>query len=95
MENPGCRTGLAMLAEIPQLCWRAHPVRVAPSQGITISEIARRTGHDRMIILSYLRGDREPGMRHRTAPDAFDAFTDFVIAGSVSGRWGSSCPRQR
>ena len=27
-------------------------------QGITISEIARRTGHDRKTIRSYLRGDR-------------------------------------
>lgn len=49
-------------------------------QGITISEIARRTGHDRKTIRSYLRGDREPGVRKRTGPDAFDPFTDYVTA---------------
>lgn len=30
-------------------------------QGMTISEIARRTGHDRKTIRSYLNGDRVPG----------------------------------
>lgn len=49
-------------------------------QGITISEIARRTGHDRKTIRSYLRGDREPGVRKRAAPDVFEPFTDYVTA---------------
>ncbi|WP_084202153.1 XRE family transcriptional regulator [Microbacterium aurum] len=30
---------------------------------MTISEIARRTGHDRKTIRSYLNGDRVPGVR--------------------------------
>ena len=49
-------------------------------QGTTISEIARRTGHDRKTIRSYLRGDREPGVRRRAVPDAFEPFTDYVTA---------------
>jgi transposase len=49
-------------------------------QGITISEIARRTGHDRKTIRSYLRGDREPGVRKPAVPDAFGPFTDYVTA---------------
>ena len=43
-------------------------------QGMTISEIARRTNHDRKTIRAYLNGERQPGMRERTIPDSFDAF---------------------
>ena len=49
-------------------------------QGITISEIARRTGHDRKTIRSYLRGDRVPGIRKLATPDTFEPFTDYVTA---------------
>lgn len=49
-------------------------------QGMTISEIARRTNHDRKTIRAYLNGDRAPGKRERTAPDPFDAFVDYVTA---------------
>ena len=37
-------------------------------QGMTISEIARRTNHDRKTIRAYLNGERQPGMRERTIP---------------------------
>ena len=43
-------------------------------QGMTISEIARRTGHDRKTIRAYLSGQRSPGARQRSAPDGFDMF---------------------
>ncbi|WP_422117680.1 IS21/IS408/IS1162 family transposase [Brachybacterium sp. UNK5269] len=49
-------------------------------QEFTISEIARRTGHGRKTIRSYLRGDREPGKRKSTVPDPFDPFTEYVAA---------------
>jgi transposase len=49
-------------------------------QGMTISEIARRTNHDRKTIRAYLNGDRVPGRRERAAPDAFDAFVDYAAA---------------
>ncbi|MET3768619.1 transposase [Marisediminicola sp. UYEF4] len=49
-------------------------------QGMTISEIARRTDHDRKTIRAYLAGERTPGVRQRAAPDPFDAFIDYVTA---------------
>ena len=49
-------------------------------QGMTISEIARRTNHDRKTIRAYLSGQRTPGVRQRAAPDVFDAFADYVTA---------------
>ncbi|WP_241245466.1 hypothetical protein [Microbacterium sp. KRD172] len=47
---------------------------------MTISEIARRTNHDRKTIRAYLNGERTPGRRERAEPDAFDAFVDYVTA---------------
>lgn len=49
-------------------------------QGFTISEIARRTHHDRKTIRAYLNGERTPGQRERAAPDPFDPFVDYVTA---------------
>lgn len=49
-------------------------------QGMTISEIARRTDHDRKTIRAYLSGQRTPGVRQRAAPDEFDGFVDYVTA---------------
>ena len=41
--------------------------------GVTISEIARRTGRDRKTIRAYLTGEREVGKRQRTT-DPFGAY---------------------
>jgi len=49
-------------------------------QGMTISEIARRTDHDRKTIRAYLAGDRTPGIRKQAEPNPFDAFVDYVAA---------------
>ena len=49
-------------------------------QGMTISEIARRTNHDRKTIRAYLNGERTPGQRERAAPDMFDPFVGYVTA---------------
>lgn len=49
-------------------------------QGMTISEIARRTDHDRKTIRAYLAGQRSPGTRIRAMPDPFDVFIDYVTA---------------
>jgi len=49
-------------------------------QGMTISEIARRTHHDRKTIRAYLAGERQPGIRQRGESDAFDPFVDYVTA---------------
>jgi transposase len=55
-------------------------VRALHRQGFTISEIARRTHHDRKTIRAYLNGERTPGQRERAAPDPFDPFVDYVTA---------------
>ena len=47
---------------------------------MTISEIARRTDHNRKTIRAYLAGQRAPGVRKRADPDSFDAFDDYVTA---------------
>jgi len=49
-------------------------------QGMTISEIARRTNHDRKTIRAYLAGQRAPGVRQRAVPDSFDVFVAYVTA---------------
>ncbi len=49
-------------------------------QGMTISEIARRTNHDRKTVRAYLAGDRQPGKRAPVGPDPFDPFVDYVTA---------------
>ena len=49
-------------------------------QGMTISEIARRTNHDRKTIRAYLNGERVPGVRKRATPDGFDRFVEYVTA---------------
>lgn len=49
-------------------------------QGMTISEIARRTHHDRKTIRAYLSGQRTPGVRAKAVPDAFDGFVAYVAA---------------
>jgi transposase len=49
-------------------------------QGMTITEIARRTNHDRKTIRAYLTGKRAPGQRRSTGPDPFDGFVDYVTA---------------
>ncbi|MBX9719172.1 MAG: IS21 family transposase [Microbacteriaceae bacterium] len=49
-------------------------------QGMTVSEIARRTNHDRKTIRAHLTGERQPGVRKRASPDPFDPFVDYVTA---------------
>lgn len=55
-------------------------IHVLKRQGMTVSEIARRTDHDRKTIRSYLAGDRVPGVRQRAEPDPFEKFVDYVTA---------------
>ncbi|MHC5796141.1 IS21 family transposase [Lacisediminihabitans sp. FW035] len=49
-------------------------------QGMTISEIARRTDHDRKTIRAYLARQTAPGQRKRATPDLFDKFIAYVAA---------------
>jgi transposase len=49
------------------------------ARGWTISAIARHLGRDRKTIRAYLRGDREAGVRARTA-DPFGPFLTYCAA---------------
>lgn len=49
-------------------------------QGMTISEIARRTHHDRKTIRAHLAGEHLPGVRRRAGSDPFDTFVNYVTA---------------
>src|SRR3712207_1813722 len=64
-------------------------------RGWSISAIARHLGRDRGTITAYLNGERQPGVRRRTEPDALERFgpsrrrrwveAPHVGAGPVSG----------
>jgi transposase len=47
-------------------------------RGWSISAIARHVGHDRKTVRAYLSEEREPGVRQRSEPDAFDRFEPYV-----------------
>ena len=47
-------------------------------QGWSISAIARHVGLDRKTVRAYLAGDREVGVRRRSAVDPFDEFEAYV-----------------
>lgn len=59
-------------------------IRALKRQGMTISEIARRTDHDHdhdhETIRSYRAGQATPGQRKRAAPDSLDKFIAYVAA---------------
>lgn len=50
----------------------------------SISAIARDTGRDRKTVRAYLAGEREPGVRTKSAPDPFDRFEPYVRQRSAS-----------
>lgn len=47
-------------------------------RGWTISAIARHLHRSRTTVRAYVRGDRQPGERLRSAPDAFEPFAAYV-----------------
>jgi transposase len=49
-------------------------------RGWTVSAIARHLGRSRVTVRAYLRGDRVPGVRRRSAPDTFARYADYVAA---------------
>jgi predicted transcriptional regulator len=44
----------------------------------TVAAMARHLGRDPKTVRAYLRGDREPGARKRSAPEAFAPFERYV-----------------
>jgi transposase len=53
----------------------AHALR---GRGWSISAIARHLGRDRKTVRAYLSGDRQPGVRRRSPPDALERFVDYL-----------------
>jgi transposase len=50
------------------------------NHGLTISEIARRTGHDRKTVRKYLNGDRLPQAQPRKQrPSKLDPFKEYLL----------------
>lgn len=53
----------------------AHALR---ERGWSISAIARHLGRDRKTVRSYLLGERHPGVRRRSRPDALAPFVHYL-----------------
>jgi transposase len=49
-------------------------------RGWSISAIARHLGRDRKTVRAYLRGERQPGVRRRSAPDPLERFVPYLAA---------------
>jgi transposase len=49
-------------------------------RGWRISDIARHLGRDRKTIRAYLNGEREPGVRKASKPDALEPFKAYLAA---------------
>lgn len=49
------------------------------AQGLSISEIARRTGHDRKTVRKYINLGKEPSYRPRPRrPSKLDPYKDYI-----------------
>ncbi|HMK62042.1 MAG TPA: IS21 family transposase [Acidimicrobiales bacterium] len=53
----------------------AHALR---ERGWSVSAIARHLGRDRKTVRAYLSGERQPGVRRRSMPDALAPFVDYL-----------------
>lgn len=49
------------------------------ARGWSISAIARHLDRDRKTVRSYLNGERQPGVRVRSAPDALAVVEEYVV----------------
>jgi transposase len=49
-------------------------------RGWTVSAIARHLGRDRKTVRAYLSGERTPGVRRPTCPDALADYRDYIAA---------------
>lgn len=55
-------------------------VHALHQRGWSISAIARHLGRDRKTVRAYVRGERRPGARRRSAPDAIEPFIPYLRA---------------
>jgi transposase len=57
-----------------------HMLRDLFDQGLSISEIARRTGHDRKTIRKYINSEIPPMMNGRSISSSkIDPYKDYII----------------
>jgi transposase len=55
-------------------------VQALRRRGWSVSAIARHLGRDRKTVRAYLRGERQPGVRARAAPDPLARFVPYLAA---------------
>ncbi len=55
-------------------------VHALAHRGWSISAIARHLGRDRKTVRAYVRGERQPGIRRRPAPDPIEPFESYLRA---------------
>ena len=55
-------------------------IHALKNQGWSISAIARHVDRDRKTVRAYVRGERRPGARRRSAPDAIEPFAPYLRA---------------
>src|SRR3990172_4681849 len=55
-------------------------VHALARRGWSISAIARHIERDRKTVRAYLAGERQPGVRRRSAPDLLEPFIPYLAA---------------
>ena len=55
-------------------------VHALASRGWSVSAIARHLDRDRKTVRAYVRGERQPGVRARAAPDPLAPFAAYLAA---------------
>jgi transposase len=64
----------------------AHALR---KRGWSYSAIARHLRCDGRTVKDYLEGEREPGVRRRSAPDSLEPFVPYLEARFVDEQHGA------
>lgn len=55
-------------------------IHALAQRGWSISAIARHLERDRKTVRAYVRGERQPGVRHRPSADAIEPFAAYLAA---------------
>ncbi len=60
-------------------------IREVYEQGVSVTEIARRTGRDRKTVRKWIRSQELPKPRKRPRPSILDPFKEFIVAQMQKG----------
>ena len=67
-------------------------IKLMHSQGLSIREIARRTGRDRKTIAKYLQCQEQPKYKPRPPrPSRLAPYKDYLRARMAEGAFNASC----